>query len=100
MRLLSKIKNFLPLAFLAIFLFLSVSIGGELLHERIHHHATQTEHDNCFIYQLQLQLFVLAAVFMAAAPFIFNMLVVITREVFCFNICRAFPNLRAPPASL
>ena len=52
-----KNKFFFLLAFAAAAVFLSISLGGEFLHEHIHHHATEKEHDECPIHQLALQLF-------------------------------------------
>ena len=90
---------FLAFAFFTASLFLSVSLGGELLHQHIHHHKSKASHDDCPVYQLLVQafLFVIAAAFglqevcidrTAAVDAIF-----ISRQQYLL------PGLRAPPAS-
>jgi hypothetical protein len=95
-----KQKIFLSFAFAASLFFFSVFLGGEFLHSRIHHHATQQEQGDCPVYQLaaQVLLFAMAAAFVA--PVFCSYVVDLTREVYPFNIWCAFQNLRAPPASL
>ena len=93
-------KFFLAFAFLAASVFLSVSLGGEFLHQHIHHHESKASHDNCPMYQLLVQaiLFVIAVIFALSeiingALFVFEDLVVSRQKYF-------LPSLRAPPVSL
>ena len=95
-----KNKYFLALAFVAAVFFLSVSLGGEFLHQNIHHHESKASHDNCPVFQLLAQafLFVVAAVFGLQEIFSGNLPVfdevVISRQKYLL------PSLRAPPGSL
>ena len=96
----SKLNKFaLALALFALIGFLSVSIGGDLLHNRIHHHNTQASHDQCAVYLLQTQVLIsiiglMVALFLKSSPrSIETCQVIFSRS--CFNL----PNLRAPPIS-
>ena len=93
-------KFLLAFAFLAASIFLSVSLGGEFLHQNTHHHQTKASHDHCLVYQLlaQMFLFVIAVVFCALnikfVPTIVSNEIVVSRKKYLL------PSLRAPPASL
>jgi len=95
-----KNKYFLSLAFVAAAFFLSVSLAGEFFHERIHHHTSQEEHDDCPVYQLGLQLIIYTVVFAFVPPIFFQQSFNVIREVFSFRICCELSNPRAPPVSL
>ncbi len=38
---------------IACFVFIALSSGGDFLHNKIHHHTTQSSHDNCSLSVLQ-----------------------------------------------
>lgn len=93
-------KLALALLFFAFAGFLTISVGGELLHSRIHHHSDQASHDQCFVHLLQTQAFI-AILGIAVA--------LVKKEIRCepqvhrTNFSHSFlalPNLRAPPVSL
>ena len=93
-------KFFLALAFAAAFFFLSLSLGGEFLHEHAHHHATKAEHDDCAVYQLLVQTFLLA-VAVAFAFAVCRLLYGLTADTKVFSLQKyLLPLLRAPPVSL
>ena len=50
---------FVTFLFLAFLCFAFFSIGGKFLHSHIHHHKDQASHDQCFVSQVQTQVFVL-----------------------------------------
>ena len=87
-------------AFLAASIFLSISLGGEFLHQNIHHHESKASHDDCPVYQLlaQVFLFVIAAVFGLQEAF--NGKLPVFDEVFISRQKHLLPSLREPPASL
>lgn len=93
-------KLFLALTFLAFSIFLSVSLGGEFLHQHIHHHQTKASHDDCPVYQLLAQafLFVIAVVFCLQKVCICS--TVPSEEIFISRQKYLLPSLRAPPVSL
>jgi hypothetical protein len=95
-----KQKIFLSLAFAASLFFFSVFLGGEFLHSRIHHHATQQEQNDCPFYQLAAQVLLFALVTVFATPVFCSYVIDLTREVYPFNIWCAFPSPRSPPATL
>ncbi len=95
-----KNKYFLSLAFVAVVFFLSVSLGGEYLHERIHHHTTQEEHDECPVYQLALQLILFTIIFAVTIPVFFQQSFSLIHEVFPVRLCCELSSPRAPPVSL
>jgi hypothetical protein len=95
-----RLKLFFSIAFLAASLFLSISIGGEFLHQNLHHHASQQEHDDCPLYQLALQLLLFTIAFILALPVFSNQKVLVVRNPLILRICCAFPSLRAPPTTL
>ena len=94
-----KNKCLLPVAFSAVMFFLSVSLGGEFLHDQIHHHATQDEHGDCPLYQLAVQLF-FAVIFAFTAPVLCVEVFCLISKVFPSRICCAFSSPRAPPSLL
>ncbi len=93
-------KFFLAFAFLAFSIFLSVSLGGEFLHQRIHHHESKASHDACPAYQLLAQafLFVVAAAFGLQEACMDRTAAV--DEIFISRQQYLLPGLRAPPVSL
>jgi hypothetical protein len=95
-----KNKYFLSLAFIAAVFFLSVSLGGEFLHDHIHHHESQKEHDDCPVYQLALQLIIPTLFFAFALPVFVQQKISLIRKVSPLSIYCAFPSPRAPPVSL
>ena len=93
-------KFLLAFAFLAASIFLSVSLGGEFLHQNTHHHQTKASHDHCLVYQLlaQMFLFVVSALFCLQRNF--NGQFSVFDEVVIFRQKYLLPGLRAPPISL
>ena len=61
----------LSAVFLAAILFLGFSLGGEFLHEQLHHHETQASNDDCVIHQLQAQALLGFAVVLLASRLVF-----------------------------
>ena len=91
-------KNFiLGFLLLAALSLISISVGGEFLHRRIHHHTNQVSHDECFIYQLQVQVFLFLAFFRLALLLQVHSYIVRIYQVFLFKFCHLIPPLRAPP---
>ncbi len=85
--------------FFAAILFLGVSIGGEYFHQHLHHHETQTSHDDCIIYQLQAQAVLAGALLCLACRAVFTddflkPYAVITRSAY-YSLDRG----RSPPFS-
>ena len=92
-----KGKYFFSLAFLAASFFLSIALGGEYFHERIHHHATQEEHDECPLYQLAVQLILFVMTF-TVMPLVFPRLAFCRlREVQPLRLRYSTSQPRAPP---
>ncbi len=93
-------KLFLAIAFFAFSVFLPVTLGGEYLHQHIHHHASKASHDDCPVYQLLAQafLFVVAVVF--GLQKFCTISYIPANEVFISRQKYLLPNLRAPPVSL
>ncbi|MBP9855138.1 MAG: hypothetical protein KBD53_09770 [Candidatus Omnitrophica bacterium] len=93
-------KFSLILALLAIFSFVAISIGGEFLHSKIHHHQTQPSHDKCFISQLQAQLLILFVTLLAV---LFTKVIsfsIVLYQIIIPSSHFNLPSLRAPPVSL
>lgn len=90
-------KIVLLLAFFAAAVFLAISTGGEFLHDHLHHHTTQEEHNDCPVYQLALQFTLVTPIFALALALLPKQQIVSLRRIFLFRICCAFPALRAPP---
>jgi len=91
---------FLAFVFFTASLFLSISLGGEFLHQHIHHHASKASHDDCPVYQLLAQafLFVVAAAFGLQEACIYRTAAI--DEIFISRQKHFLPGLRAPPVSL
>ncbi len=94
----NKIFLFLALG-VAAFL-LSLSVGGEFLHDHIHHHATQEAHDDCPVYQLMTQFFIFVVVIPIFFAFVSFVNIFILPESFTSNLSFNLPHLRAPPITL
>ena len=92
-----RVKSWFSLAFVAAALFLAVSLGGEIAHKKIHHHADQKEQSDCAFYQLSAQALFFAVVAVFTAPVFRPHDIVVTREVYPSSIWRAFASPRAPP---
>lgn len=95
-----KNKLFLGLAFAAAVVFLSLSLGGNFLHQRLHHHATQAEQNDCPVYQLTAQWLLAGVAFVLAASFVCVQTFVSLRNSFPFDAWRIVVNPRAPPVTL
>jgi len=94
-------NNFLlTLAFLAFSVFLFVSLGGEFLHERIHHHESRAEQDDCPVYQLLAQVFLFVIVVVFGLQKVCICRAIPVNEIFISCQRYLLPNLRAPPVSL
>ena len=93
-------KWFVVLMCLTVFGFVFFTIGGEFLHNHLHHHAPQTSRDQCPFYQLQTQLFVavsyiITALFLKTLSRLF-----FTYQTVLLPFCRKLPDSQAPPAFL
>jgi hypothetical protein len=91
-------KLFLAIAFLALSVFLPLSLGGEFLHQHIHHHQSKASQNDCPIVQLLTQTVItiaaIAVVVLCGRVFsipTFQPLVVLQPHLY-------LPNLRAPPS--
>ncbi len=93
-------KYFLALGFVAAFVFFSFSLGGEFLHDRIHHHATQAQHDDCPVYQLLGQVFLLVVAVAFSAALVRVTCIGCPPANFFLHPPYTLPFLRAPPVSL
>ena len=97
-----KHKNKLGLAFLflAVFSFVFISVGGEFLHTKIHHHKDQASSDQCFISQLLAQVFTIQAAVILALFFLLAAYLKKTYQASVFQSCFNLPNSHAPPVTL
>ena len=93
-------KILLAFAFLATSIFLSVSLGGEFLHQNIHHHESKASHDNCPVYQLLVQAFLFVVAVLFSPQEIFNGKLPLLDEVVISRQKYLLPSLREPPISL
>ncbi len=87
----------LGLALLALFSFCLLFLGGNFLHNHIHHHDTSQSLEECPFSQLLTQSLLLLIVLLTALvlknrPFSFT-----TVPPFVSKTHQFFPNLRAPP---
>ena len=96
----NKNKLAFPLVFLAIIGFLSISVGGEFLHNKIHHHKNESSHNQCPIYQLQAQVLVALGGITLALFLQIGLHFTETDQRFVFQSLHNLSNLRAPPVSL
>ncbi|GEM_PF-1874588 len=96
----SKNRLSLILAFLAIFSFAVISVGGESFHNKIHHHQDRSSHNQCPVYQLQAQVLIaLPAIFLALSFCIAFRSIKIYQKV-VVQSHYSLPPLRAPPSLL
>ena len=97
-----KHKNKLAIAllFLAVLSFVSISVGGDFLHDKIHHHKDQASHDECSISQLLVQVFTIQAAVILALSFLLVEYLRRTYKVSIFQVCYNLPYSHAPPISL
>jgi hypothetical protein len=93
-------KFFLSVALLATSIFLSVSLGGEFFHQKVHHHESKAAHDDCPVHQLLVQafLFAVAIAFSVRPAKVFS--VVSLKQTSFSSVQYLQPPLRAPPISL
>ena len=92
-------KTFLVLLFAAVLSFTIISVGGEFLHGKIHHHNDQSSHDQCSFYLLQTQVTIAAVAIIIAAIFKFTPLFISIHRIFVFQLPYYLPSLRAPPVA-
>ena len=92
-------KLILVLLFVALAGFLTISIGGELLHSHIHHHADKASHDRCSITLLQAQVFLtILGIVLAGIVRVVPHFSQVSAPLFTL-LFLTLPNLRAPPVS-
>jgi hypothetical protein len=98
MRSLRKNKFLWIFLFLAVFGFAGFSIGGEYLHDCVHHHETKSSHDRCPVYLLQAQVLTALSIICALlflkvsrTQFGFN------SQIFFFHPDFLLPEFRGPP---
>lgn len=82
---------------LAVLSFACFTVGGEFLHSQIHHHPDQDSHDQCFIYQLQIQIFTVISTVVIAFLIKCNGCISATSPVIIVKFYRGLTNPRAPP---
>lgn len=94
-------KNKLSLVFflLAFFCFFSIALGGEFLHNKIHHHQDQVSHDQCFIAQLQAQVLTIHCAIILALFFLSAFYLITSCLTPVFQIRFNLPYSHAPPLS-
>ena len=80
-----KKKISLSFALVASLFFFSVFLGGEFLHNHIHHHGTQQEQNDCPFYQLATQILLFAVAVSFAVPVFSARSVDLIRKVYPFN---------------
>lgn len=97
-----KVKKNLTLGllFLAAASFIALSTGGEFLHGRIHHHTNQSSRDECFLTQLQAQVFMALAAVFVALLIQFQEYISAIHPTPIRKFYRITANPRAPPVSL
>ncbi len=97
-----KVKKNLALVLLllAVSSFIALSTGGEFFHSRIHHHTDQSSHDECFLTQLQAQVFTVLAAIFVALLIQFQKYTAPVHRIVVRKFYRIIPNPRAPPVSL
>lgn len=94
-----KHKILLGFVFAAAVFFLSLSLGGEFLHEHIHHHATHAEYNDCPVYQLTAQWLLAGVVIAFVSPVFFYQTLVSIFDRFPSEAWRFIVNSRAPPSA-
>lgn len=77
--------------------FATISIGGEYLHNKIHHHHDVESQQQCPIHQLLVQFFILAVTALAAIQIEKNFLLPKLYHLFISKVHFVLPSLRAPP---
>lgn len=92
-------KFVLALGLCAALLVLSFTIGGEFLHQAIHHHESQAAHEDCPFSQLLVQAIIFAAVVGLTFPALAQSCVPPSFSVVSHRFY-LLPNLRGPPVSL
>ena len=93
-------KLALFLVILAICSFAVISLGGEFLHNRIHHHSDQPSHDECSFSLLLTQAVIAAIAVIIFAITKFTPYLISSYSLFVFQPSHNLPNLRAPPVVL
>lgn len=98
----SKHKNKLSLvlAFLAVVTFAAVSLGGNFLHTKIHHHQDQSSREECPVSQLQAQVLIALPAVLLAVFFRVAFRSTKTHQESVVQSLYSLPPLRAPPVSL
>ncbi len=91
-------KIFVSLALAAALSFSVIALGGNYLHNAVHHHTTQQENDNCPVFQLLTQAILTVAVFAAATIFVPIFAYVGKEHISRSSFCLTLPYLRGPPA--
>jgi hypothetical protein len=94
-----KNKILLGFAFAAAVFFVSISLGGDVLHGHIHHHSSQTESNDCPVYQLAAQWLLSGITYAFVVPVVFHQIFVSIRDRFPFEAWRLIVNPRAPPSA-
>ena len=90
----NKFAIFLLLAALS---FTGFSLGGEFLHNKIHHHSDQASHDACPVYQLQTRSSIVVFALILALFATFKTYAAQAHKVFFAQSYLDFPHLRGAP---
>lgn len=93
----NRSKLLFCLLFLAVSSFIFFSVGGEFLHSQVHHHHDQASHDQCFLYQLQVQFLILLLATLIALLLKVTPFFVKTHHTFALQSFGDLPASRAPP---
>ena len=99
MNIAHKNKPAITLLLLALISFVCISVGGEFLHEIIHHHKDEASHDQCFISQLLVQVFTIQAAVILVLSFLLLEYFQKAYQAPVFQICCNLPYSQAPPIS-
>ena len=96
-----KHKNKLTLTLLVLALcgFVFISVGGEFLHDIIHHHKDQDSHDQCPVSQLVVQSFTIQAAIVLALSLLLLEYLKKAYQIPVFQACCNLTHSRAPPVS-
>jgi len=100
MKIAHKNKLALTLLLLALLGFVFISLGGEFLHDIIHHHKDQDSHDQCFVSQLIVQAFTIQATVILTLALLLLEYFKKTFQVPIFQTRYNLPYSQAPPVLL
>jgi hypothetical protein len=92
-----RFKHFYLLPFLGLVLFLGFHLGGQYLHEKLHHHENRAAQEECPVFQLIVQSVLLAGIFALVHRIFFAVLASCVPVLVLRSQVPGLPLLRAPP---